>query len=341
VSRRSLTIAAVIFISSFILASQLKPAQAPLTIITVTTDKSVYNVGETVLIRGNLTFNNAPVSGALVALQVNDRVLPYIFRTLYTGSTPPSGPWKLEITNVYIGDSMGNPVNSVKRGSNCYIWIYYQNISNETLNVSIAFTIYDVNQVPLFAEIPFTYSVPPGKDYFVSYVWNVPSDAALGNATLYVSAFRAFPEDGGTPHCPEKSKEFTITASTATATQICTNQSIRILSTEGSYDSSFRFPKKGATRLGNYTIYVASYYIFKATSTTKFEVILLGDIYIDGGTGQIAKVDGKDYILLIKAIGSYPGHPNWNPRADLNKDGVVDGKDFVLIIKNIGNTAIY
>jgi hypothetical protein len=41
-------------------------------------------------------------------------------------------------------------------------------------------------------------------------------------------------------------------------------------------------------------------------------------------------------VLLIKAFGSYPGQPNWNPNADLNNDGKVDIKDMVLLIKHFG-----
>ncbi|MDH7477589.1 MAG: dockerin type I domain-containing protein [Candidatus Bathyarchaeota archaeon] len=58
--------------------------------------------------------------------------------------------------------------------------------------------------------------------------------------------------------------------------------------------------------------------------------MILGDI--DGN----GKVDIKDLVLLIKAYGSYPGHPQWNSNADINCDGKVDIKDLVLIIRNYG-----
>jgi len=47
-------------------------------------------------------------------------------------------------------------------------------------------------------------------------------------------------------------------------------------------------------------------------------------------------VDGQDVILVIEAVPSYPGHPKWNPAADVNYDGVVDGSDTVLVIENVG-----
>jgi PKD repeat protein len=57
---------------------------------------------------------------------------------------------------------------------------------------------------------------------------------------------------------------------------------------------------------------------------------LIGDVNGDG------KVDIKDLVLLIKAFGSFPGEPNWNPNADVNTDGKVDIKDLVLLIKHFG-----
>jgi len=57
---------------------------------------------------------------------------------------------------------------------------------------------------------------------------------------------------------------------------------------------------------------------------------LIGDVNGDG------KVDIKDLVLLIKAYGSYPGSPKWNPNADINNDNKVDIKDLVLLIKHYG-----
>jgi hypothetical protein len=43
-----------------------------------------------------------------------------------------------------------------------------------------------------------------------------------------------------------------------------------------------------------------------------------------------------DAALLGKAFGSTPGSPNWNPEADINKDGIVDNDDLTLISENYG-----
>jgi parallel beta-helix repeat protein len=76
-------------------------------------------------------------------------------------------------------------------------------------------------------------------------------------------------------------------------------------------------------------------YAVNANNTDRYPLMktwtpLIGDVNRDG------KVDIKDLVLLIKAFGTYPGKPKWNPNADLNTDGKVDIKDLVLIIKHFG-----
>ena len=56
------------------------------------------------------------------------------------------------------------------------------------------------------------------------------------------------------------------------------------------------------------------------------------DINRDG----IVNID--DELLLGAAYGSHPGDANWNPDADINQDGVVDSKDLGIIGANFGCT---
>lgn len=54
------------------------------------------------------------------------------------------------------------------------------------------------------------------------------------------------------------------------------------------------------------------------------------------------KVDIEDIAIAASAYGSYPGHPNWNPHADITgskylvPDGKVDIRDIALIASNFG-----
>jgi len=321
-SKKFLAITAILFAISLLWASQITPAQAYTLTISIATDKSIYNVGEIVQTNGNLTLDLVPVSGALVALQINDRALPYVFRTLYTGA-PPSGPWYVEITSAYIGDTNGNPLTSLRRGALCYIWIYYQNTYEYSLNVTIAFTIYNVNQSPLFAQTPIRQLLPPGTGYFVAYAWQIPTDADPGPATIYASAFTALPMNGGTPYSPEKHSTFNITK-----TDLPT-------SLGGNYNNQFQIAKRNS-RLGDYNAYVASFYQgYMETNSTSYEVILLGDINGD------KFINVKDAVLLNAAFGSHEGQdPEYNPNADLNKDTYINIKDAVILGANYGNSAI-
>jgi hypothetical protein len=58
-----------------------------------------------------------------------------------------------------------------------------------------------------------------------------------------------------------------------------------------------------------------------------------GDINSDG------KCDRADLLLLLKAYGSTPSSPTWNPSADLNKDGKVNFEDYIILKSFFGQKA--
>lgn len=59
------------------------------------------------------------------------------------------------------------------------------------------------------------------------------------------------------------------------------------------------------------------------------KVSCIGDINGDYAT------DAKDFVLVKKAIPSFPGSPKWNPNADINNDLVIDGKDYQIVKTHI------
>jgi len=65
---------------------------------------------------------------------------------------------------------------------------------------------------------------------------------------------------------------------------------------------------------------------------TVTEVTVSPDVNGDG------IVDISDIVLAGQSLGSYPGHPRWNPIADLNLDSLVDIFDLVLIARSFGKT---
>ena len=313
----------------------LKPSYSIDFLITVKTDKSVYNVGEIVNISGNLTYNGEPVSDALVAIQVNDRAIPITYRTVCTGATPP-GPWEVEIVDVYLSDGSGNPITNAKRGSEYQIRINYKNNEAYAIHALIAFTVYDCNNTPMFALIPVATEVQPGGPWTVFAPWRVPEEAELGTATIYANAYSDYPQNHGTPHCPEKSYTFDIFSSTGLGLS-AEATTVMMQAPEGFY-SSLRIPKYMA-RLGNYAVYVATFYytgqigLFAYESTT-FQAILRGDV---DGSGC---VDIFDAVIIALAFGSCPDDPNWDPRADTIEDGLIDIFDMVVIALHFGEEAI-
>ena len=64
----------------------------------------------------------------------------------------------------------------------------------------------------------------------------------------------------------------------------------------------------------------------------------LGDLTGDG------IVDMRDVSIAARAFGSYPGHPRWDPEADITgteylvPDGTVDMRDIAVITRNFGTT---
>lgn len=62
------------------------------------------------------------------------------------------------------------------------------------------------------------------------------------------------------------------------------------------------------------------------------EVVPPEDLNLDG------EINIKDLALVGSAFGSYPGHPRWNPTADINKDLIINIIDVTITAKNFGKT---
>jgi len=94
-----------------------------------------------------------------------------------------------------------------------------------------------------------------------------------------------------------------------------------------------------------------SFVIKAETSLIQYEYNITNNMLIDGTVkirvlGDVngdGKTEAKDIALVAKAFGSYPGHPRWNPDADVTSvkylvpDGYVDVRDLALICKNFGH----
>jgi hypothetical protein len=68
------------------------------------------------------------------------------------------------------------------------------------------------------------------------------------------------------------------------------------------------------------------------TAVATWKIQFVGDVNGDG------TVNMADISIQIDAFLSYPGHPAWNPDADLNADGSIDMMDLVTVLGNFGKT---
>lgn len=304
--------------------------------VTVTTDKLSHDLGEDILVTGELTQNDLPVSDGLVAIQVNDPGNSlFAIRTRPTG-TNPAGDWTVEILEVIPSDSGGYPKYSFPRGGAAGFKIKIRNNDFAAHDVVVALNTYYVDGTSFAAWVAWSLSIAGNKTETLTF-WplNIPDDAPLGEATVYASALVKLPKEGGFAYCPEKSEAFTITASTITAASAA--QTTYSASEEGSFDVTFRVWDHGG-KLGTYTVYVCSYYDLSiVTNSTTFEAILLGDIA--GSPDGIVNI--FDVATAAAAFGSSPGHPRWNPDADVVEPwDVVNIFDVARVAVNFGNYGV-
>ena len=63
--------------------------------------------------------------------------------------------------------------------------------------------------------------------------------------------------------------------------------------------------------------------------------IVPGDVNMDG------KVNWKDLCIILKALGSSPGSPRWNPNCDLNGDNKITLKDLCIAFEHLGQQSVW
>ena len=102
---------------------------------------------------------------------------------------------------------------------------------------------------------------------------------------------------------------------------------------------TFHWGTTSVTPCNHYNITAKATILLGETNTTNniltdgtVKIKMIGDADGDG------RVDMNDIYLVAKGFGSYPGHPKWNPAADINKDGNVGIMDIAMISGNFGKT---
>lgn len=294
---------------------------------TVSTDKQIYGSNELVHVYGDLKRDGAPVTNALIAVQVNDAQNNVVsIRTCSTGTTP--SPWAIDITSLFSCDQMGNPKNTFMKGSLAYFEITVRSLDTISARyATVTINLHDSDQVSFGIAWVGT-TVGPEREFTYLCSIPIPSDVSTGTAYAFVNVYNKWPKDNGIAYCGEEAVSFTVTdGAGSSGSDGSTSQSS---GSEGTYESSFRLRSEPA--LGDHTVY-ACYY--EAFATTVFDVVwLFTDVNRNG------KVDIGDLFIIAKAFGSQPDDPKWNPKADLNGDDSINIVDLYRVAKDFGKTRI-
>ena len=314
---------------AFLIASSLSHVVYSSTLrISVATNKPTYNLGENILISGNLTLDETPVPDGLVIVEVDDpRNDAIVIRTRPTGPSV-TGPWLINIVEIDVEPDI------VRRGDTATFEITLTVVGLSAQDVTVALYIQYSNNVSFTLILPaWEGTLYPGLPWTTTISRQIDEYAPLGTATVYASAFtyQKLPKNGAFAYCPEYVTTFTITGSTAGSSSQTGNPT----SENGTFGFTIATLGMGGM-LGDYAVHACSYYShILILNHTSFKVELKGDITGLGGVPD-GKVDMKDIAVVAKAFGSEPGEPGWNPIADLYPDGKIDMKDVAIPARNFG-----
>ena len=224
------------------------PVNAQIYDMQLKTDKTTYNVGETVKITGNVTLDGIPVDDAIVAIEIDSPYgNPYVIRTVQTGEDT-SRYWRLTITDLYPCDSQGNPKNLFNKGQLAYVAMKIKNIGTTTLPVKTALYVQCSDNTPLIAFYPFAGEIEGGHEPLIISSVPISANAPSGQATIFAGLFFDSPKLGGTAYCKDKTASFYIASTTPPAQP-----------QPQYFNITFALPVKDLPR-GKYTIYGATKY---------------------------------------------------------------------------------
>jgi hypothetical protein len=326
-SKKLLTTFAIITVTLFMFTSMPMTSATP-PVLKLTTDQQVYNLGarKPVHLSGNLTYGGSPVTNATVAIEVdNPKGKLFVLRTLNTGPVDPSN-WPVEILAVTSSSSSFNPGD---------IAAFNVTVTNKAAiayyGVLIYLTIIYSNKAPMGSFLAYNGSeIDGGSTMTVSSSILIPTNAISGNTTVYANAYNKLPKNSGLAYCPGKSAYFSIRTGGLLPPPPPTNSQF-------TWDIGL---DKIAPMLGNYTVYATVQYSYYVTSTTtRFGVILLGDI--TGPTYLVpdGKVNMLDVALIASLFGKNRTSKGWVPQADLNHDGKINMVEVSIIANAFGITA--
>ncbi len=309
------------------------------TSLTVTTDKSEYESGESITVYGTLNEDGSPVSNGLVGIEVRNPTGDLItLRTVDTGSEPSETPY-IELSSVIPCNSSGDPVSSFARGNGKLMYFRIIGVTNdiEWRYATIVVCAYAENNIPTEIWRVENYSIAPKENptdppkFFTIGPISLPldNDTPLGEWTYYANAYTDYPQNfvelgiHGTPYCAEVSAPFEITGSGTHPPEIPS-----VNPPGGNYYADFVISPIAPG--GTYHIYTSSrYYGSVAYSTTTFTVT---PWYMKADLNDDAKIDSDDLFIFIGAYIEYYDDGIYDINCDYDLDGDLDSDDLFAFV---------
>jgi len=239
--------------------------------ITANTDLKNYQQRQKATLSGTVTLDGSPATDFLVLVEVSNPS-PYghnSFRTLQVGN--PTGPWSMNVSSVYLQDSNGNPIDTIKAGSMMYVGMAVNNLQSTALNIYVATTVYDANMVAI-EENSWTSSIGPVQTVAQKFLMQVPTSATSGQAVIINCVYSDEPSNGGIAYCPEHAYYYYLSRTQTGLLGITQPPQPSPQTTPGAYVDPIRLPT--APRPGTYSLYVTgqSSPAVRSSATTSFTV---------------------------------------------------------------------
>lgn len=176
--------------------------------VTTKTDKQVYLLRQKVIIEGNLTYNDVPVTDLVVTVQIDNPLgYPAAFRTLQIGT--PIQTWPINITGLTLKDTGNNPLNTVRTGTTVVPGITLHNPQLTSRLIYGAITVFDANTVPIAVHY-FEETMDPGGTTASSFSFGIPTWACPGKALIVGNVYSKEPKTGGLALSLEKTAYYCI-----------------------------------------------------------------------------------------------------------------------------------
>ena len=221
--------------------------------ITASTDQPSYILRQKANVSGSIMFGGLPATDLVVVVEANNPPPygPCLFRTLQIGN--PIDLWLVNITSIYIQDKNGNPIDTIKAGSQMQVGMIVNNRQSNAVTIFATTTVYDANVVSVATNF-WTSSMDPLQAVASKFLMQIPSWACSGQALIIGCVYSGEPASGGIAYCPEKAFYYCISRTQSGLFGITQPPPPSPQTTSGVYSNPIRLSPN--PKPGKYSIYV-------------------------------------------------------------------------------------